>query len=125
MSYVNSCNNSIVIPPITIAEVRQTILSFSNFSPGWDNFPASVAKQSIDSYIEPLTCLINRFLADGIFQNKLKLARVVPISKSGDSTSVSNYRPISIQSLFAKTFEKLLYKYLINFLNINDIIYKN
>ena len=51
MSYVNNCNNSLVIPPITIAEVRQTILSFNNSSPGWDDFPAIVAKQSIASYI--------------------------------------------------------------------------
>ena len=72
-----------------------------------------------------MTCLINRSFADGIFPNELKLARVVPIFKSGDSTSFSNYRPISILSLFANTFEKLLYKYLINFFNINDIIYKN
>ena len=107
ISYVNNCNNSLVIPPITIAEVRQTILSFNNSSPGWDDFPANVAKQSIDSYIEPLTCLINRSFADGIFPNELKLARVVPIFKS------------------AKTFEKLLYKYLINFLNIKDTVYKN
>ena len=70
MSYVNNCNNSLVIPPIIIAEVRQTILSFNNSSPGWDDFPAIVAKQSIDSYIEPLTCLINRSFADVIFPNE-------------------------------------------------------
>ena len=60
-----------------------------------------------------------------MYPNELKLARVVPIYKSGDSANLSNYRPISIPSLFAKTFEKLLYKYLINFLNTNDTIYKN
>ena len=38
-------------------------------SVGWDYFPALVAKQSIDNYIEPLTCLINRSFADGIFPN--------------------------------------------------------
>ena len=100
-------------------------MSFNNSNSGWDDFPAIVAKLSIDSYIEPLTCLINRSFADGIFSNELKLARVVPIFKSGDSANLSNYRPISIPSLFTKTFEKLLYKYLINFLNINDTIYKN
>ena len=52
---------------LCIAEVRQTILSMKNSSAGWDDFPARVAKQSIDSYIEPLTCLINRSFADGIF----------------------------------------------------------
>ena len=80
LSYVNNCTNSIVIPPVTIAEVSQTILSMKNSSAGWDDFPARVAKQSIDSYIEPLTCLINRSFADGIFPNELKLAKIVPIS---------------------------------------------
>ena len=96
MSYINNCNSIIVIPPVTVMEVRQTILSLKNSSAGWDDLFALVAKQSIDSYIEPLTCLINRSFADGIFPNELKLARVVPIFKSGDSTVLSNYRPISI-----------------------------
>ena len=86
LSYVNNCTNSIVIPLVTIAEVRQTILSMKNSSAGWDDFPAQVAKQSIDSYIEPLTCLIN---------------------------------------FFAKVFEKLLYKYLLDFFDDNDIFYQN
>ena len=123
MSYIKNCNNSIVIPPVTMIEVRQTILSLKNSSAGWDDLPALVAKQSIDSYIEPLTCLINRSFSDGIFPNELKLARVVPIFKSGDSTVLSNYRPISIVSFFAKVFEKLLYKYLLNFLDDNNILY--
>ena len=62
----------------------------------WNDFPARAAKQSIDSYIEPLTCLINRSFTDGIFPSELKLARIVPIFKSGDCTFLSNYRPISI-----------------------------
>ena len=70
MSYVNNCNNGIVIPPVTMAEVRQTILSLKNSSAGWDDLPAVVAKQSIDSYIEPLTCLINRSFSDGIFPDE-------------------------------------------------------
>ena len=44
LSYVN-CTNSIVIPPVTIAEVSQTILSMKNSSAGWDDFPARIAKQ--------------------------------------------------------------------------------
>ena len=123
MSYIKNCNNSIVIPPVTMIEVRQTILALKNSSAGWDDLPALVAKQSIDSYIEPLMCLINRSFSDGIFPNELKLARVVPIFKSGDSTVLSNYRPISILSFFAKVFEKLLYKYLLNFLDDNNILY--
>ena len=77
MSYVNSSNNSIVISSITIAEVKQTILSFNNSSPRWDHFPVIEVKQSIDSYTEPLTWLINRSFANEIVPIELKLARVV------------------------------------------------
>ena len=53
MSYFTPCNNSIVIPPVTIAKVSQVISSLKNSSAGWDEIPALVAKQSQDSYIEP------------------------------------------------------------------------
>ena len=125
MSYVTPCNNSIVIPPVTLAEVRQTILLLKNASAGWDDIPAFVAKQSIESYIEPLTCLINRSFTEGIFPTELKLARIVPIYKSGDSAIFSNYRPISILSVFAIIYEKLLYKYLLDFLDANTTMYKH
>ena len=51
MSYVTPCNNSIVVPPVTLADVRQTILSLKKASTWWDDFPAFVAKQSIGSYM--------------------------------------------------------------------------
>ena len=69
-----------------------------------DEFPALVAKQSIDSYIEPLTCLINRSFKDDVFPYELKLGRVVPIFKCDDSRAPSNYRPISILGFFSKIF---------------------
>ena len=43
------------------------------------------------------------------FPDKLKLARVTPIFKSGDPTVISNYRPISVLSCFSKLFEKIMY----------------
>ena len=67
--------------------------------------------------------LIHRSFKDGIFPSELKLARVVPVFKCGDSTTPNNYRPISILSFFSEIFEKLLYKCLLNFLDANEIIY--
>ena len=104
--------------------LRLDILSLKNSSAGWDDFPALVAKQSIECYIESLTCLIDRSFTEGIFPTELKLARIVPIYKSGDSAILSNYRPISILSFFAKIYEKLLYKYLHDFLDANTTMYK-
>ena len=70
-------------------------------------------------------CRLNRCFREGIFPTELKLARVVPIFKSGDSAVLGNYRPISVFSFFSKVFEKLLYKYLLDFLDSNNVLYKH
>jgi hypothetical protein len=54
----------------------------------------------------------------------LKLAKIVPLFKSGDSQQISNYRPVSILSLFSKIVEKLMYNRLYSFIEKNDILYK-
>ena len=62
---------------------------------------------------------------EGVFPSELKLAKVVLIYKSGNSTKMSNYRPISLLSFFfSKIIEKPMYNIVNNFLYKNDVIYK-
>ena len=58
-----------------------------------------------------------------MFPPELKLARVVPIFKAGDSSALTNYRPISVLTFFAKVFEKIVYNKLFNFISDNNILY--
>ena len=58
-----------------------------------------------------------------MFPSELKLARVVPIFKAGDSSALTNYRPISVLTFFAKVFEKIVYNKLLNFISDNNILY--
>ena len=104
-------------------DTTNTILSLKNSSPGYDELPAYIAKQCINNYVMPLTYIINMSLMEGIFPSELKLAKVVPIFKSGDSDKVTNYRPISVLS-FSKIFEKIMYNYVINFMGTNNTTYK-
>ena len=125
LSYVNTLNNiCIVLPEISIAEVTNVIRSLKESSPGWDNIPAFILKQCIGCFVKPLTHIINRSFIEGIFPKELKLARVVPIYKAGDSTSITNYRPISILTCFSKIFEKIIYNHVTAFFDSNQIIYK-
>ena len=39
LSYVNQVNHSIFIEEVSVTEVRTTILSLNNSTPGWDEFP--------------------------------------------------------------------------------------
>ena len=94
------------MPELSKNDVKNIILSLKNSAAGWDNFPTFMAKQCIDGYISPLTSIINKAVTQGIFPRELKLARVIPIFKSGDKQDVSNYRPISILTFFAKVLKK-------------------
>ena len=124
MSYMNSVANSIFLPDITTVEVRNVILLMKNSSAGWDEIPAYVTKRCIDVYIEPLTHIIDKSFKEGIFPSELKLAKVVPIFKSGDSSKITNYRPISVLSFFSKVFEKVMYNHISNFIESVNVLYK-
>ena len=60
--------------------------------------------------------LINKSTEFGTYPSKLKLAKVIPVYKSGDESDPSNYRPISLLSIFNRTFEKMVYNHLKSFI---------
>jgi len=60
-----------------------------------------------------LVSLVNSALGLGIYPDKLKLAKVIPIFKSGNKHDLNNYRPISLLICFSKIFEK------VNFIDYN------
>ena len=51
------------------------------------------------------------------------IAKVIAIRKKGSTDNPSNYRPMSLLSVFSKIFEKLLHKRLYSFLEVNEIIH--
>ena len=73
----------------------------------------------------PLAHIFNISVKDGIFPDKLKSSRVVPVFKNGDQREVNNYRPISLIPSFAKIIEKIISYKLINHLEINNLLTAN
>ena len=67
-----------------------------NKSTGPDDISARVLKATASSIAPSLARLFNLSLTSGCFPDSWKLVRVVPIPKSTDSSSPSNYRPISL-----------------------------
>ena len=96
--------------------------SVKNKSCNVHSIPVFIYKH-VSNLISPLISdLVNESFASGIFPAALKSARVVPIFKNGDRTSMSNYRPISILHFVSKIFEKLICKRLTSFLDKFNII---
>jgi signal recognition particle subunit SEC65 len=71
----------------------------------------------------PLSHIFNLSLRSGIFPEKLKMCRVIPIFKSGSKFECDNYRPISLLSSISKILEKIVAQKLIDHLLNNDLLY--
>ena len=71
-----------------------------------------------------VTYLCNLSFSTGIVPDELKIAKVVPIYKSGPCSDFTNYRPVSVLCAFSKIYERLVYNRLINYLYLNDMLYK-
>ena len=85
----------------------------------------SIIKRSIGSIFSPLTHIINLSIIHGIVPDELKIAREVPIFKSGDKALFSNYRPISVLPCFSKCLERIIYNRIMNYLNDFNVLCDN
>ena len=69
--------------------------------------------------------IMNASILEGTFPSKLKLAKVVPVFKSGEDTDPNNYCPISLLSIFNRILEGLMYKHLKLSFEINGLFYES
>lgn len=61
--------------------------------------------------------LVNDTIYSGIYPPELKISKITPIFKSGSRDCMSNYRPISVISVFSKVVEKILKKRMLSFIS--------
>ena len=93
-------NDSMLIIPALQEEITSIIKNLKMGSPGWDSISPIILKATYSLIVIPLTHVFNISLTKGVFPNEMKLAKVIPIFKSGDTTSFSNYRPVSVLPIF-------------------------
>lgn len=115
--------HSIFLRPTNKTEVAKIITNLKDHkTPGNDNLRSEQLK-AITGYISaPLAYIINKSFELGIFPNQFKSTVIVPIFKKGDKLDVTNYRPISLITSFAKVYEKILYQRLTSFFNKYSIL---
>jgi len=115
--------NSIFLSPTTPEEILTLINGLdSKNSCGHDDIPVRTSKLSKYLLAPLLSNVINGSICDGVFPNNLKIAKVVPLFKSGDSEIPTNYRPISVLTYFSNIFEKVLYGRLNDYFTKNNLL---
>lgn len=100
------------IIPFTVNELSGVIKSFrKNIAPGPDLITTRWLVHLYNSNKEFLLNIFNAALRFRYFPKAWRIARVILVPKNRSAeNNVDNYRPIAINSIFGKTFEKLIYQ---------------
>ena len=91
-------------------------------SSGWDQILPRVVKSTYQNFIVPITHVMDLSIINGVVPNELKVAKVVPIYKSGDRRLINNYRPVSVLPCFSKILETLMYNRISNFIHKHSLL---
>ena len=111
-------SSTIFLEPVDEREIISTInLLPMKKSVGHDNIPVTFIKLFVKIIAPFLIKVINASFELGMFPNILKIAKVIPIYKSGHKQIVNNYRPISLLSPFSEIYEKLIFNRFFRFLD--------
>ena len=78
--------NNMLLNEVLIDELEDCIKALKESSAGWDFFTAKIIKKACSNIKHPLLHIINLSFSTGIFPSELKIARVIPLFKSGKST---------------------------------------
>ena len=92
------------IAHISNEEVLDIVNSLSNKATGPYRVPLKLLILISDLIIRPLSNIINMSLFSGIYTDKLKIVKVIPIHKGGSTQDLNNFRPISLLSIFDKNY---------------------
>lgn len=116
--HVTASPNSMFMLPVTIQELNDVVRKMkSKRTPDIFGMSTTLLKRVFPIFSDFMCIVMNQCLEDGIFPNKLKMAKVLPIYKKGSIDECSNYRPISILPVFSKILEEILKRRLIRYLD--------
>ncbi len=110
------------MPPVTSEEIINTVSQLRDSSPGYDGIPMKLLRVLMPSLCPVILYLCNMSFSTGIFPKHLKIAKVLPLYKSGDGKLFKNHRPISVLPVISKILEKIMYNRLSEFCKSNNII---
>ena len=114
-------HNSIFLYQCSSEEVFEIIKNFEGNKAS--DISVKILKRIAIHISTHLSDFINYFMQLGIFPNLLKIGKISPIFKNGDTQIFDNYRPISVLPIFGKIFEKILYHRLYSFFTSKNVIH--
>jgi len=109
--------------PDTLVKISKKKLK-PKLTSGPDGYSPFFLKQIISAIAAPLCMVYQSFMSVGIIPLDWKSAIIVPIFKKGVSSHPSNYRPISLTSVFSKLRERCIVIDMLRYLLSQNLISK-
>ena len=111
--------------PVTETAVKNIIKQLKGrSSEGADGLSVKLLKSIKNIIVKSLTLITNQCIGTGVFPDKLKIAKVVPLYKKDDKTPIETYRPVSILPAISKVIEKSMFRQIYEYFTINYLFYK-
>ena len=102
----------------TVRMIKNVKLSNSK---GGDGISSDLLKLISNAISKSITLIINQSLRTGIFPDKLKIAKVIPIFKKDSKKLIKNYRQISVIPVISKIFEMAILEQLSDYFTTNSL----
>ena len=112
------------IPLMTVTDVYNALKHLKQSGTrDLDGLDTKILQLAAPVITNSLTYAFNLCITKSTFPNAFKIAKVIPLYKSGDSSNPSNYRSISIVSVLAKPLEKHINKHLLLHLDKYNLLH--
>ena len=123
----DDCNSDLNSIPFTVDDIEESIdgLSIHSSASTTDGFPSIYLKKCKTVLSQPLHILWSKSLKCGNVPKLMKQTTITPLYKKGNAGDQNNYRPISSSSHLIKIFEKVIKKYIVSYLEQNEMLNPN
>ena len=98
-----------IMPRVTPDDIKRELLLLNDsVSMGSDKVSALFLKNCAEAICIPIAQLFNKSVSLGEYPTIFKYNLVLPVHKKDDRSNIANYRPISIEPILAKIFERFV-----------------
>ena len=126
LNQIPTQQKSLFLNPTTEQEISRLIDKLpAKKSSGLDGLDNIILKEIKTHITGPLCVIFNKSLETGIFPERMKTAKVVPLYKNKSKHLTTNYRPISLLITISKVLEKVVYSRVYSFLTSTKQLYSS
>ena len=108
-----------ITPEVVLNKITNLQSGKSSRPDGW---PVQIIKSMGEAISVPLSIIFNKSFNSGILPEDWKCAHITPIHKKGARNLVSNYRPVSLTSIFSKLMESIIKDHIMNHIIVNNLV---